>query len=135
MESLGTWLPIPDPICQSCNICSDILNGIAVQSQDNILWITFFCLLQQNLKDFTFNIVGKLSPRITSATKAVHEHSKVIPSHKTKIAVTWIWEGLPPSQTIIQNRIFSLKHDNTIKPSLRKEITSMVIHNITTFFH
>ena len=41
----------------------------------------------------------------------------------------------PPTQAIIQHCVVGLKHNYSIKPSLRKEITAMVVHNVSPFFH
>ena len=43
--------------------------------------------------------------------------------------------ALPPTQAIIQHCVVSLQHDYSIKPTLRKEITAMVVHNVPPFFH
>jgi hypothetical protein len=41
----------------------------------------------------------------------------------------------PLTQAIIQHRVVSLKHNNSIKPSLGKEITTMVVHYVPSSFH
>lgn len=43
--------------------------------------------------------------------------------------------ALPPAQAIVQHRVVSLKHNYSIKPSLREEIAAMVVHNVPPFFH
>jgi len=42
---------------------------------------------------------------------------------------------IPSAQTVIQNGVISLEYNHTIKPSLRKEITAMIVHNIPSLFH
>ena len=41
----------------------------------------------------------------------------------------------PACQAVMQNRIVSLEDHHTIKPALREEITSMIIHDIASIFH
>ena len=43
--------------------------------------------------------------------------------------------SVPPTQTVIQNGVISLKYNHAIKPTLRKEITAMVVHNVSPLFH
>lgn len=43
--------------------------------------------------------------------------------------------SIPPAQTVIQNGVISLKYNDIIKPSLRKEITTMIVHNVSTLFN
>ena len=66
---LGCRMPIPDPICQSCYISINIFNGITLHCNHSVLWVTFFSLLKQNLKNFTFYIVGKLWFIVPSVTQ------------------------------------------------------------------
>lgn len=42
---------------------------------------------------------------------------------------------LPFTQAVIQHRVVSLEHNHTIEPSLREEITAVIIHNVAPFFH
>lgn len=43
--------------------------------------------------------------------------------------------GIPLAEAVIQYRVVSLKHHNTIKPALGKKITTVIINDYTTLFH
>lgn len=42
---------------------------------------------------------------------------------------------VPPTQPIIQDRVLSLKNYHAIKPTLGKEVTTVMIHNVSALFH